>query len=69
MRQLVSNRNDIDMKYKGWVGMDSILGYEWGLVKKGWHEDTCMINITWLIEHDWSVLVRNSLKSLGGVSG
>jgi len=29
----------------------------------------CMINITLLIEYVWSVLVRNSLKSLGEISG
>jgi len=69
MRWLVSNGHGIDMKYKGWVGMYSIFGYERGLVEKGWHEVMCMINITWLIEHDWSVSVRNSFKSLGEISG
>jgi len=69
MRWLVSKRHGIDMKYKGWVGMDSIFGSERGLVEKGWHEVMCMINITWLIEHDWSMSVRNSLKSLGQISG
>jgi len=29
----------------------------------------CMIIITLLIEYAWSVLVRNSLKSLGEISG
>jgi len=27
----------------------------------------CMLNPSWLIEYDWSVSVRNSLKSLGEI--
>jgi len=44
---------------RSWYGFN--IDYEWGLVIKVDMRFMCLINITWLIEYDWSV-VRNSMS-------
>jgi len=54
---------------KGWMEWNSTWNVNEELVIKVGMRVLCMINITLLIEYVWSVLVRNSLKSLGEISG
>ena len=49
--------------------MDSTSNMNEDLVIKVGMRVMCMINLSLLIEYDWSVSVRNSLESLGEISG
>ena len=42
------------LEMMSWYGFDIWLWMRMGC--KGWHEILCMVKITWLIEHDWSVV-------------
>ena len=61
--------NSIFMDWEWWVGMDWTSNMNEDLVIKVGMRVMCMINLSWLIEYDWSVSVRNSLESLGEISG
>jgi len=50
-----------------WHGFN--MEYEWKVVTNVDVRFECMIIIIWLFECIWYVSVRNSLKSLGEVSG
>jgi len=61
--------NSIFMDWEWWVGMDSTSNMNEDLVIKVGMKVMCMINLSWLIEYNWSMSVRNSLESLGEISG
>ena len=56
------------MVWEGWFGMDSTVDMVEDLVVQVGMRIMCMINITWLIEYDWSVVSAWSHEPLGETS-